>query len=238
MNKMNALTITISNENVVDTAHELYISTANGVEDPNDILKKQSKCVIALDSEYFKRDSTVILNKYKEMLGNAKYSIPTVDDLAHAIFDINLDVFRCMAMVIYDHDDGLMCEAHHNAIVECTRMGFDPDENSDFFSEIYVSEEHEVITSVAADLFNEHAFELSRTIAETIEEVLDSNGCIYSPSKLNASSPYYQLYKLNKENEVIPVVNDCQEILIPELATITEQNPDLRYMRLESGISC
>lgn len=238
MNEINSLAITILDEDVVNTAHELYISTANGVEDPHDILKEQSKCVVALDSDYFERDSKVILKVYREMLGRATYSIPTVDELAHAIFDINLDVFRCMAMVIYDHDDGLMCEAHHNAIVECTRMGFDPDENSDFFSEIYVSEEHEVITSVAADLFNEHTFQLSRTITETIEEVLDSNSCIYSPSKLHASSPYYQLYKLNKEDEVTPVVNDCQEILIPELATITEQNPDLRYMRLESGISC
>ena len=238
MNEINSLSVTELDVDVINKAHELYLSTSNGLEDPNKIIDEQTKCIIALNSDYYKRDSEVVLKVYKDIMTRKTNEIPDIDTIAHEIFEINSDVFRCMAMVIYDNDDNLMCEAHHNAITECKNIGFDPDENSNYFAEIYVEQEHEVITSIAADLFNDYTFYLSKSVVELIEEVLDSSGCIYSPSKFHASSSYYHLYKIHKEDEAIPIINDCQEILIPELATQIDNNPDLRFMRLESGISC
>lgn len=238
MNEITSLDIIRSDIDVVNIAHQLYIGTTDGLQDPNKTINEQTACIVGLNADYFERDSRVVLEIYKKIMINDKAKIPTADEIAYEISNVNSDVFRCMAMVIYDNDDNMMCEAHHNAITECRSIGFDPDESSDYFAEIYVEHEHEIITSIAADLFNDHTFYLSKSVMELIEEVLDSNGCIYSPSRIHSSSSYYHIYKMNKENDVIPILNDCQEILIPELATQSVDNPDLRFMRLESGISC
>lgn len=236
MSQKNSLMLVLEDTDVIKTADKLY-NEYSGKNNVEETVELQAKCLVALDECYFKRDSEIIKEIYADLMINSK-EIPSINDIAWQISSINLSVCRCMAMTIYENDDSMLCETHHNAIVECKEAGVNPDDSNEFFAQVYLDNENEVISTLQSDIFNDYSFTLSSKVEELVEAVLDTENCIYAPSKISCSSSYYKLYKLDKLEEARPVVNDCQEILIPELSSYSPEDPELRFMRLESGISC
>lgn len=221
---------------VVDTACDL-ISTFYISDNSDEIFSLQEKCLISFHEEFFERDSKIVLSIYEEHM-RLHDEIASVDDILQEILELNLDVCRSAATTLFLGDDNFLSEAHHNAIASCKLIGVQPDESSELFAQEYAEAEHEVITAIASELFNEHSFTMSNDITELITSTLDANNCIYKPSRTYEARAYYDLYLEKKQNEVIPVVNDCQELLIPELSSFHDDETDIRFMRIGSGVSC
>lgn len=223
----------------MDVQDQAYDIIRSSTDDYDTVLEKTHKCLIGFHAENFDRDCEIVLSKYRDrmdMLTNGE--IVCVDDLVQELLEDNFSVCRATAEYIYMNDDNLMCEAHHIAIDTCRGMGVSPDNSSEYFAQIYTDSELEVIDEVAADLFNEYSFTISRDLNELVVESLDRFNCIYMPSKMTSSRHYYDLFMEGKEFEIIPVLNDSQELLIPELSSISEHMNDVRYMRIGSGVSC
>lgn len=222
---------------VVDTAYEI-IRGSN--DDFDTILESTNRCLVGFHSENFERDSKIVLSIYKDRMSDiSRYGeIVCIDDIVQELLETNFSVCRAAAEHIYLNDDNMMCEAHHIALDECRKIGIQPDDNSEYFAQIYSDSEFQVIDTIAADLFNEYSFTISRDLNELIVESLDRYNCIYAPSKMTNSRHYYNLFTEGKEFEIIPILNDSQELLIPELSSISEHMNDVRFMRIGSGVSC
>lgn len=232
--------VCIEEKGIVDVEDKAYEIIRTSNDDEATVLRATNKCLIGFHPENFERDSKIVLSIYKDKMSELSKNdeIACVDDIVEELMSKNFSVCRAAAEYIYLNDDNLMCEAHHLALNQCKRVGIIPDDNSEYFSEIYSDSEFEVIDSVAADLFNEYSFTISRDLNELVVESLDSFNCIYMPSKILHSRCYYDIYMEGKEFEIIPILNDSQELLIPELSSIKEHMDDVRYMRIGSGVSC